>query len=279
MAEIEVFQRPVPRRAIIGFIGADADAISSELKAAADTGDPQVLPVIYALDLLNPLSRMRSRRDLIAARHRGVTVLLASYREDLLQEICDEIWWIEDGAIKGQGDPGEVLTAWQKRTIDLWRQEQSRAATPMAPALTAGDGRAHILSVQLCDSNEAAVGGWKSGEAAAIRVVVEFAEPVADPVIGILIRTRIGLNVYGTNTELERLRLGPRATGDKLRLTFRFACDLCPGEYTLTVASHDPDGVWHEWLDDVVAFTVGDVRYTAGVANLRAVVEWSVVEA
>ena len=66
----------------------------------------------------------------------------------------------------------------------------------------------------------------------------------------------------------------PRAI--ELRLLFRFRCDLCPGEYTLTVASHDPDGVWHEWLDDVVAFTVADVRYTAGVANLRAAVEWTV---
>jgi lipopolysaccharide transport system ATP-binding protein len=49
-------------------------------------------------------------------------------------------------------------------------------------------------------------------------------------------------------------------------------CDLCPQEYTLTAASHDPDGVWHDWIEDAVAFTVADSRYTAGVANLRATV-------
>jgi lipopolysaccharide transport system ATP-binding protein len=55
-----------------------------------------------------------------------------------------------------------------------------------------------------------------------------------------------------------------------LRLNFSFRCDLCPQEYTLTVASHDPDGVWHDWLEDAVAFSVTDMRPTAGVANLRA---------
>jgi hypothetical protein len=81
---------------------------------------------------------------------------------------------------------------------------------------------------------------------------------VSDPVVGIMIRTRIGLNVYGTNTELEKLKLGPCMAGNTLELAFAFWCELCPGEYTLTVASHDPDGVWHDWLEDAVAFTVSD---------------------
>jgi hypothetical protein len=111
---------------------------------------------------------------------------------------------------------------------------------------------------------------WASGEDVMIRVVVEFAAGVADPVVGIMIRTRIGFEVYGTNTELEKLKLGPCAAGDRREIAFRFRCDLCPQEYTITAASHDPDGVWHDWLEDAVAFKVSDTRYTAGVANLRA---------
>jgi homopolymeric O-antigen transport system ATP-binding protein len=90
-----------------------------------------------------------------------------------------------------------------------------------------------------------------------------------------MIRTRIGLNVYGTNTELEKLALGACSAGDALEVVFAFRCDLCPGEYTLTVASHDPDGVWHDWVEDAVAFSVSDHRYTAGVANLRARVSFT----
>ncbi|MFN9084813.1 MAG: Wzt carbohydrate-binding domain-containing protein, partial [Acidobacteriota bacterium] len=73
-----------------------------------------------------------------------------------------------------------------------------------------------------------------------------------------------------TNTELEHLPLGPVAAGQTLRLSFQFPCLLCPQEYTLTAASHDPNGVWHDWMEDALAFSVADSRYTAGVANLRA---------
>jgi len=85
-------------------------------------------------------------------------------------------------------------------------------------------------------------------------------------------------DVYGTNTELEKLKLGPVAAGQTLAVEFAFRCELCPEEYTLTVASHDPDGVWHDWLEDAIAFSVCDSRYTAGVANLRARASFAVVQ-
>jgi hypothetical protein len=103
-----------------------------------------------------------------------------------------------------------------------------------------------------------------------IKASVRFHEAVQDPVLGILIRTQIGFEVYGTNTGLEGVKIGPRAAGETVTLMISFLCDLCPHPYTLTVASHDPDGTAHDWLEDAVAFTVTDERYTAGVANLRA---------
>jgi lipopolysaccharide transport system ATP-binding protein len=133
-----------------------------------------------------------------------------------------------------------------------------------------GDGHAEVLAIETIGENGRPTMVWRSGELAVVKVRVRFHAPVDDPVIGIMIRTRIGLNVYGTNTELEKLQLGPRAAGDAIEVTFAFRCELCPEEYTLTVASHDPDGVWHDWLEDAVAFTVADDRYTAGCANLRA---------
>jgi lipopolysaccharide transport system ATP-binding protein len=111
---------------------------------------------------------------------------------------------------------------------------------------------------------------WQSGERVSVRVQVRFAQDVSDPVVGIMIRTRIGLEVYGTNTEAENVRLGPCRAGDVLAVTFTFACNLCPQEYTLTAASHDADGVWHDWLEEALTFRVTDSRPTAGVANLRA---------
>ena len=85
-----------------------------------------------------------------------------------------------------------------------------------------------------------------------------------------MIRTRIGLEVYGTNTEAAQAHIGACHAGETVSVTFSFAADLCPQEYTITAASHDPDGTAHDWLDDAVAVSVTDERQTAGIANLRA---------
>ena len=114
---------------------------------------------------------------------------------------------------------------------------------------------------------------WQAGTNVAVRITVRFEHPVDDPVVGMLIRTRVGLEVYGTNTQLENVKLGPCAAGDVITVTFRFLCTLCPQECTITAASHDPDGVWHDWIEDGVMIEVTDTRYTAGVTNLKARVE------
>ena len=131
-----------------------------------------------------------------------------------------------------------------------------------------------MLRIETLGENGRPTMVWRSGELATVKVAVRYRDAVDDPVVGIMIRTCVGLNVYGTNTELERLKLGPCAAGDTLEIVFAFRCDLCPREYTLTVASHDPDGVWHDWLEDAVPFAVSAARYSAGVANLRATVSF-----
>jgi len=142
--------------------------------------------------------------------------------------------------------------------------------SPLLPAMRRGDGRAEILSLETLGAEGKPTAIWKSGENATVRVTVRYHDTVEEPVIGIVIRTRIGLEVYGTNTELEKMSTGSCAAGCRMQIEFVFRCDLCPGEYTITAASHDPDGTAHDWVDDAVAFAVVDSRYTAGVANLRA---------
>ena len=109
-----------------------------------------------------------------------------------------------------------------------------------------------------------------------MRVRSRFHQPASDPMVGILIRTRIGMDVYGTNTRIEKTQLGDFQPGDELEVDFRFACWLTPQPYTLTVATQNPDGSSHDWLDDAIAFDVVDTRVAAGVANLRAEMAWRV---
>ena len=284
-----------PDGAAIGIIGEDGAGKSMLLRLAAGLVPPQggavavgarrrflgpadplnfapvdTLLLDHALATHDQLVRARAIMALDRLRQSGATILFTSHDEDLLLDLADEIWWLKEGRLIGRGDPAEALEAYREHIAQRIRAWGQSIQAPLSPRLRRGDGRAQILAVETIGEDGKPSSVLRSGEMLTVRVSVKFTQSVPDPVVGILIRTRIGLNVYGTNTELEKLKFGPCSPGDALRLNFTFRCELCPQEYTLTDGSHDPNGVWHDWLEDAVTFSVTDLRRTTGVANLRA---------
>ena len=294
------FEASAPDGAVIAVVGEDRSGKSALLRLAAGLEQPAggaieapasrrylgpndalnfapaaLLLLDQTLAAHDALVRERAVVALDRLRRSGATILLVSHDEELVRRLADEVWWLNQGRLAGRGAPEEVLAAYRKHIAERIRAWGESMAGRLEPRLRRGDARAEIVRVETIGEDGRPTAVWRSGELAVARVTVRFSQPVEDPVVGILLRTRIGLNVYGTNTELEKLKLGPCAAGEVLQLTFGFRCELCAGHYTLTVASHDPDGVWHDWLEDAVAFSVADARYTAGVANLRAAVSFT----
>ncbi|HTQ54764.1 MAG TPA: Wzt carbohydrate-binding domain-containing protein [Bryobacteraceae bacterium] len=292
---LDGFCATAPEGAVIGVIGEDgsgqgellrlAAGVSRPPSGAVEAGEPRrllgpddaldfsaaaVLAMDHTLARHDALVRVRAAMAIDKLRRAGTTVLLVSHEEALLREMADEIWWLDGGKLAGRGDPEEMLRTYGGHIAR--RIREAGKAAPITPRWRRGDGRAQIEKLELLGESGQPTNVLRSGEPSVARVVLRFQAAVADPVAGLMIRSRAGMNVYGTNTELEGLQLGPCAAGQAVELTFAFRCELCNGEYTLTVASHDPDGVWHDWLEDALAFTVTDARYAAGVANLRATV-------
>jgi ABC-type methionine transport system ATPase subunit len=231
-----------------------------------------VLALDGALACQDPLVKARACVSLERLRRGGATILLSSYDEPLMKRICDEVWWLNDGRLECKGDAREVLAKFNAFVAERFAAWGRSLSEPIDLTQRRGDGRAEIIDIETLNAAGDRTVIWKSGDRVAIRVIVHFREAVDDPVIGIMIRTRVGFEVYGTNTEVERAEIGRCEAGQILRVLFGFRCDLCPGDYTVTAASHDRDGTAHDWLDDAVAFSVTDERSTAGVANLRATV-------
>jgi lipopolysaccharide transport system ATP-binding protein len=256
-----------PDGGVVGVIEEGSRTIPPGLEALPDTPGNYILDHPFAKS--DAVAKARGISRLLDLRRAGAAFLLVTYDEALLEGCADEIWWLRDGQLVARGDPAEILPVYRRHVARTLRAAGEGERARLEPAMRDGDGRAILEAVELMGENGQPATVWRSGEDASILVSVRYLRRVEEPVIGILIRTRVGLNVYGTNTELERLHLGPVEPGQTLRVTCRFRCDLCPGDYTVTAASHDPDGVWHDWQEDAVAFAVSDSRYTAGVANLR----------
>jgi len=99
---------------------------------------------------------------------------------------------------------------------------------------------------------------------------VLFHRDIEEPVCGFMIRSRHGINVYGTNTEQRGLALGARRAGDVLEVEFSFNCWLGQEHYFVSVAAHTPDGVAYDWMDGVIFFRVACAVEMEGLANLNA---------
>src|SRR5579875_148252 len=294
-APLAGFTAVAPAGAILGVIGEKNSGLSELLKLAGGVAQPSsgevaapperryvalgdtlnlppaaVVALDQALAAQDAIVRARTLTALDRLRRSGSTILIASHEDRLLETLCDEVWWLDQGRIAAKGDPRETLDRYRRFVAGRIRSWGESISPRLVPSARRGDGRAEVISIETIGANGQPTIVFKSGEMMTVRATVRFHEAVDDPVLGLLIRTQIGFEVYGTNTELERVRIGPRQPGESVTVVFRFLCDLCPHAYTITLASHDPDGSSHDWLEDAIAFTVTDERPTAGVANLRA---------
>jgi hypothetical protein len=278
LAPLDLFRAQAPASAIIGLTGEQNSGISEVIKLASGAAKPRAGEVqadgVIALDqpfaAMDAIARARALIDLEDRRRSGCTILLSSHDTGLLETVSDEVWWLHLGRLAAQGDPKETLAKYRAHVADRIRASGTTAPPRLAPSFRRGDGRAEVLSIETLGEDGQPTAIWKSGEMVRVRAAIRFNEPVNNPVVGVMLRTQIGFEVYGTNTELEQVRIGECTRGDVRTVEFAFRCDLCPRAYTLTLASHDADGTPHDWLEDAVAVTVTADRYTAGVANLRA---------
>jgi lipopolysaccharide transport system ATP-binding protein len=237
--------------------------------------DPEILIVDEALAVGDAVFANRCVRKFQELRERKITVLFVSHDLGLVKQLSDRAILLLNGRIEAQGEPKDVINRYIGLVLE--RQDtKSKKEERIRSSFRHGDGASEILSVQILQESGAEAASIASGEPVTVRVRSRFHAPVSDPMVGILIRTRIGMDVYGTNTRIEQTRLGDFEAGDDLEVDFRLEAWLTPQQYTLTVATQNADGTSHDWLDDAIAFDVVDTRVAAGVANLRAKVEWRV---
>jgi ABC-type polysaccharide/polyol phosphate transport system ATPase subunit len=237
--------------------------------------EPEILVVDEALAVGDAVFANRCVRKFQELRERKITVLFVSHDLALVKQLSDRALLLVEGQVRAHGEPSDVINQYVGLVLERQRADREPSGQGhFSAGFRHGDRTSEIVDVELLDRDGSPMQAVASGETVRVRVRSIFHAANADVMVGILIRNRIGIEVYGTNTRVERIELGPFAAGDELDLEFQFECWLTPQAYTLTLAIQNTDGSSHDWLDDVLTFDVVDTRALAGVANLRARVTW-----
>ena len=238
--------------------------------------DPDILIVDEALAVGDAAFANKCIRRFQELREKRVTVLFVSHDMGLVKQLSDRAMFLLGGKVVAAGRPKEVIDRYYAHIL---QKEETESNSPSATAPSGmsrhGDRSSEIVRTVLLDEEGQIRSTIESGQRVILRVICRFNIPQEDPQVGILIRTRIGMDVYGTNTRIEGTRLGAFRSADHVTVDFEFDCWVTPQEYSVTVAIQHSDGSSLDWYDDALVFDVVARRHAAGVADLRATVRWA----
>lgn len=238
--------------------------------------DPEILIVDEALSVGDAMFGARCVRKFEELKDRGVTVLFVSHDLGLVKRLADRAVLLMHGRVEDDGMPNRVVNhyvglvhEWQNRQIGLPAAEKAESEK----GFRHGDRTSRIEKVELVDEHGETRSAFTVGEAMTIRLRARFDRSCAEPMVGVLIRNRLGIDVFGTNTRAEGHKLGSFESGEWIEASFTIPCLFTQQEYTLTVAVQHGDGASQDWLDEALSFAVLEDRATAGIASLPVKLE------
>jgi ABC-type polysaccharide/polyol phosphate transport system ATPase subunit len=251
--------------------------------SAAIAVDPDVLLVDEALAVGDAVFAHRCLARVHELRARGCTIVFVTHDTATLTQVCDRAILLANGAIVADGAPKDV--------VDLYLV---RVAEQLAQGAASGKGAAiHVVGAQEVGADtekrfgsfhaeivDCAVEGADgrplerivSGTPVRMRADVRFHRRVENPVFGVMIKNRHGVEIFGTNTQLRAMPTGTFEAGDLAHVCFDMPLMLGGGTYAISFAVHTADGHFFDYRVDARLIEVIGLDESIGIIHLPVMV-------
>ena len=232
-------------------------------------------------------------------RRRGKTILLVTHSLGLVERFCDEAIWLDQGRVRGTGDPRRVVDGYLA-AVEQSEQSQLAAATARAvaaaeaPASTrvsthsppaasaegeptnmfeAAEGRwgsrqIEITNVTLLDRDGHPTFVFHTGDPMSVKLEVRARAPSSDFVFGISFFSLEGVCCYGTNTFIEEMLPSHIDGVSEVRFDVE-GLDLVEGTYKMDVAVHTCEGFSYDYHRLLYTFRVTSRTRDVGIYRPR----------
>lgn len=209
-------------------------------------------------------------------RRRQKTILFVSHDLATVERICDRVAWLKNGRVMTIGDPKRVIDAYlqdvaekQERKFEERQQEVQLQETYEEEKRENrwGKREVEIKQVKLKNLKGEEKHVFSPDEGMIIEMDVEAYSPIKDFVFGIGVFNARGIQVYGTNTNLEEFK--PEIIDGPGKVTCRIEqLNLINGTYYLDVAVHKRDGYPYDYHRHLYSFLVSSRYKDEGVTRL-----------
>jgi lipopolysaccharide transport system ATP-binding protein len=156
----------------------------------------------------------------------GRTVLFVSHNSGAIEALCNRCIWLKNGVLQAQGEPAALL-----------REYLTSDATPEEASVSLSDhqgrrgGSLRIMQrLTLLSEQRTPMRVIRLGDSIGIQVSFKSEQPLK-PVLGVVVRTITGSNLFGVNNRVVRATEVPTSVREGLITCWIEQPPLMPGTY------------------------------------------------
>ena len=261
---------------------------------------PDILIVDEALAVGDVKFQAKCFDRLRQLKEGGTSILLVTHSSDQIVAHCSTGILLEQGKVLMNGEPRQAVNRYmdllfgkQKKELlsPLPRSKGDKSVTVCDHELSVcedlfstrngynayeyrwGDGCATITDYYLETAGVPFPSLIESGSDVVLKVAIRFNSDIFRPILGVTIKTKDGIAVYGVNSDtLDFVPFGELGESKSAVVaTVFFGCELASGDYfiSLGVATrHGEEVVPHDRRYDAIHVAVAPNRQFFGIANL-----------
>jgi lipopolysaccharide transport system ATP-binding protein len=246
--------------------------------------DADILVVDEALSVGDGAFQQKCMRFLSEFRRRGA-VLFVSHDSGMVTSLCDRVLWLDRGAVRAAGPARDVCRQYQTALVEdlllpavsgaVGEERGEPAATepvrdsrwgdanaielddfdPHAPWF--GHGGAVIEDAGFYEPGGSRLRQVSGGAEVELRIRCRAERLLTRPIVGFILRDRLGQNLAGDNTHLSYWSDPPRvAPGQVFTASFCFQMPyLAAGDYSLApsiIEGIQTDHIHLQWVEDAI---------------------------
>lgn len=249
--------------------------------------DPDVLLVDEALAVGDAVFVHRCLSRIRELRERGVTIFLVTHDTATVANLCDRALLIHSGRLAADGTPKEVIHRYLVHIAErLTKLDQQQNDGPVKKGfhtvgaheeaedengiqeMRFGSFEARITECTVEDLDGHRIAQTLGCSPVILRMNVRFERDVEQPIFGVMVRNRFGVEMFGTNTYLRQDKIPPFRAGEQVTVRFQLPLMLDSGAYAITYAVHAPNGDYYDYRTDAVVVEVIAGQDSGGLVRL-----------
>ena len=268
--------------------------------------DPDILIVDEALSVGDAKFQAKCFDRLRQLKENGTSILLVTHSSEQIVTHCSQALLLNEGVQLETGEPRRVVNRYmdilfgKEREINIETEKapfesnysDAKPAVPRTFELSIsedrfsqhqgynpheyrwGDGSVSVLDFYLAADDEPYPSAISTGQLITLVTSIRFYKDLYRPVLGLTIKTKEGVTVYGANSETlncdDFIALG--AKGSAIQAKAVFTCALAPGDYfvSLGVATkHGEEVIPHDRRYDSIHLQVRPNKAFFGLIDLK----------